>query len=201
MNNPERDIAAAAGGGESPDNAEAAEAVQDSPPMIYMASLADYLHGTWIDATQDIEAMDDQIWQVLNRSNEPGAEEVAIHDYTGFGDWQPDDYESLEEIKAAADAIIEHGEAVSHWISYLGEPPSRAVESFEDAYLGSWESMQQYAEVLAEDLGVIVTVDPPSWAHYAGIDYGAVARDLDIDLHSSRSAAGRLHLFDPSRLQ
>ena len=59
-------------------------------PRIYVASLADYnsgrLRGRWIDADQPAEAIREQIVEMLAESNEPIAEEWAIHDYENFGD-------------------------------------------------------------------------------------------------------------------
>ena len=55
---------------------------------IYVADLAAYnngkLHGVWIDATQNLEDIQDQINAMLAESPEGFAEEYAIHDYEGF---------------------------------------------------------------------------------------------------------------------
>ncbi len=175
---------------------------ETDPPAIYVASLADYnagrLHGIWIDATQDLATINGQIAEMLNRSPEPGAEEIAIHDYTNFGGWQLSEYESVHSVKAVADAITEHGEAVTHWIDYLGAPADEAIESFTDAYVGNWETMREYAEELADAIGVEVSVDPPSWETYVKIDYDAVARDLDFEMHIGQAKDGSIYVFDPS---
>ena len=59
-------------------------------PRIYVACLAAYnngeLHGAWIDADQDADAIREEIAVILTTSPEPNAEEWAIHDYEGFGD-------------------------------------------------------------------------------------------------------------------
>ena len=58
-------------------------------PQIYLASLADYnagrLHGTWIDATQEVEELAAAADRMLAGSQIVGAEEYAIHDFEGFG--------------------------------------------------------------------------------------------------------------------
>ncbi len=55
---------------------------------IYVACLAAYnngkLHGAWIDATQDIDDIQEQVSQMLDESPEEDAEEYAIHDYEGY---------------------------------------------------------------------------------------------------------------------
>ena len=64
---------------------------------IYVACLAAYnngkLHGCWIDATQELDDIQDQINSMLVSSPEEDAEEYAIHDYEGFGSY------SLGELK------------------------------------------------------------------------------------------------------
>jgi antirestriction protein len=54
---------------------------------IYVACLASYnagiLHGRWIDASSDPDAMQGEIDAMLKASREPGAEEWAVHDYDG----------------------------------------------------------------------------------------------------------------------
>jgi len=60
---------------------------------IYVACLAaynnGYLHGEWIDATQELSDIYDQVNAMLKASPvEEEAEEYAIHDYEGFGGYQ-----------------------------------------------------------------------------------------------------------------
>ncbi len=55
-------------------------------PSIYVACLASYnnaiLHGVWIDATQSEDDIMKEIWEMLDNSPEPNAEEYAIHGAT-----------------------------------------------------------------------------------------------------------------------
>jgi antirestriction protein len=65
-----------------------------------VASLSDYnagiLHGEWIDADQTADELHTAVRELLERSpSDLGAEEFAIHDYEGFGHYQPDEYDSL----------------------------------------------------------------------------------------------------------
>ena len=61
------------------------------PPSIYVASLSDYnhgrLHGVWIDATMPLEDMWAATAHMLAQADNPGAEEIAIHDHADFGAW------------------------------------------------------------------------------------------------------------------
>ena len=67
---------------------------------IYVACLAAYnngkLHGCWIDATQELDDIQDQINSMLASSPEEDAEEYAIHDYEGFGSYRLGEYEGID---------------------------------------------------------------------------------------------------------
>ncbi|WP_063729019.1 antirestriction protein ArdA [Streptomyces sp. RTd22] len=91
---------------------------------IYVASLSDYnnsiLHGRWIDADQDVQAINDEIAEMLKESPAAQkygdvAEEYAIHDYDGFGDFNLGEYESLEKITSIAKALDEFPSCVVAW--------------------------------------------------------------------------------------
>lgn len=126
-------------------------------PSIYVASLSDYvagrLHGEWID----LDGMDvDQVHQAakamiddsLNEAYGDGpAEEWAIHDYEGFGEYRVSEYESLETVVTVAAAIAEHGEAVAAWIEHCGGSYAHnAIDTFQDAHHGTWQSGKEFAE-------------------------------------------------------
>ncbi len=55
-------------------------------PQIYVVCLAAYnngiLHGEWIDATQDVSTIYDEIHEMLAKSPIEDAEEFAIHGAT-----------------------------------------------------------------------------------------------------------------------
>ena len=70
-------------------NDSVAQEEPTTTPRIYVASLADYnagrLHGRWIRADQQAEALHQEIAAMLAESQEPVAEDWAIHDYENFG--------------------------------------------------------------------------------------------------------------------
>jgi antirestriction protein len=71
-------------------------------PRIYVASLSDYnaarLHGRWIDATQDREAILAEIQTMLAESPEAIAEEFAIHDFDDFGGIRLGEWEDVDHV-------------------------------------------------------------------------------------------------------
>ena len=92
---------------------------------IYVACLASYnnaiLHGCWIDATQDMDDIWDDVNQMLKDSPEENAEEYAIHDYEGFGSYQVSEYEGLESANQAALFIEEHGDIAGDLLTHFGD--------------------------------------------------------------------------------
>ena len=83
-------------------------------PHIYVACLAAYnsgfLHGQWIDATQDVEQIHSEISAMLADSPVECTEEWAIHDFEGFGNLHLDEYESIDHVVKLAEFIVSHGE-------------------------------------------------------------------------------------------
>lgn len=145
---------------------------------VYVASLADYnagrLHGVWVDAAQDAEAIQAEVDEMLSASREPVAEEWAIHDFEGFGSWRLGEWESFETVSAVACAIEEHGPAVVLWVDYRGDVVE-AVGSFEEAYIGEM-SVSEYAEKWLAD------VYSPDWSAlpWQYFDHDQFARDLEL---------------------
>lgn len=171
-------------------------------PKIYAACLAaynhGYLHGEWIYADQAPEYLQAEIDDMLEASPMPNAEEWAIHDYEGFGAFDLHEYERLETIARVAGGIALHGTAFSHWIHEVGSDAEDAIETFTDHYLGSYDSMADYAEQLVEDMGHDPIRPESEWLRpYITIDYEALGRDLATELLTGEDPDG-VHIFDPS---
>lgn len=73
-----------------------------SEPKIYVACLAAYnngiLHGEWIDANQEADAIRDDIAAMLKASPITDAEEWAIHDYEDFEGVRIEEYSGIDEV-------------------------------------------------------------------------------------------------------
>lgn len=167
------------------DSNEEHEDLREDRSRIYVASLSDYnagvLHGEWIDATQEPDDLHEQVRAMLERSPTGGAEEFAIHDYEHFGHYQTSEYDDLEWISRVARGIETHGLAFSAWAEHRRHEPED-FDKFEDAYLGNWGSLTEYAEELLDDLGYLDLSDrmPESIAPYVRVDVEAFARDLEL---------------------
>lgn len=163
-------------------------------PRIYVASLSDYnagrLLGKWIDADQDADGIHEEIQAMLKSSPEAIAEEWAIHDYEGFGDWRPSESESMEMISKVAQAMETHGPAFSAYLADVNDL-DYALEHFEDAFMGHYQSETDYAEELAYECYSVEDLGP--LAPY--IDYGAFARDLFMSDYWSGEADSGIYVF------
>jgi len=163
-------------------------------PKIYVASLSDYnagrLHGKWIDATQDIDDVWAEIKTMLAASPEfrvfpqgGPAEEWAIHDYEGFGDYSLHEYESIDKVVMLAQAMEEAGEAVAAFVSNDSTPLDEAngaedlLYSFREAYVGTYNSERDFAEQLVEDIGL-----PGIGQNKINLGRGWDGREHEVDL-------------------
>jgi antirestriction protein len=171
-----------------------------STPRIYVACLAAYtsgfLHGRWINANQSPDDLARDVRALLNQSPVRDADEWAIHDYDGFGALRLSEWESLERLSAIAAGMARHGEAFSAWLSYDESHDPTYVESFEDAYRGEWDSLHDYAENYAQDLGMYDAAERTGFSRIT-VDLEGLTRDLDIDLQTVASDHHTVYVFEP----
>lgn len=166
-------------------------------PRIYVASLSDYnagrLHGRWLDAAQEPEAILAGISAMLAASPEPGAEEWAIHDYEQFCGLRLGKYESVHSVSKIALGITEHGAAFGAWAEHLGRDSWEDLDKFEDCYQGQWQSLTNYAEHLLDDMGLTKIIEqavPENLQPYVRVDAEAFGRDLSCNGELSVVADG-----------
>lgn len=162
-------------------------------PTIYVACLAAYnhgfLHGAWIDATQDIMEIYAEINKILKASPIECAEEFVIHYYEGFGDVQLSEYASIEYVVQIVQFINEHGELGG---ALLGSYTIEEAETLlEDHYQGSYKSEVDFAYFIFEEF--YAEAIPENLKFY--FDYEAFARDLFINNYFSVEAHGEVHVF------
>lgn len=162
---------------------------------IYVADLAAYnngkLHGVWIDATQELDDIQDQINEMLADSPEELAEEWAIHDYEGFGSYSVSEYEGIQSLHEIACFIEEHGEIGNELLSHFGDHLDDAKKAIEENYAGCYSSLADCAQELTEDTGDI----PKHLEFY--IDYERMGRDMEVsgDIFTIETAHDEVHIF------
>lgn len=151
---------------------------QEGEIRIYVACLAAYnngiLHGRWINADQDADAIHEAIAAMLAASPIEGAEEFAIHDHEGFEGASIAEYEGIESVAALAAFIAEHGELGGKLLGHFGDL-EEAREALEDRYAGEYRSLADFAQEITEQSTEI----PESLQYY--IDWERMARDLEIN--------------------
>ena len=161
---------------------------------IYVADLAaynnGYLHGVWIDATQALDDIQNEINLMLKASPVCDAEEYAIHDYEGFDGYKLGEYEGIYSAHEAALFIEElpsFGAELLNHFSTIDE----AREAAENSYCGCYTSLADYAQELTES----TTTIPESLQYY--IDYERMGRDMEMsgDIFTIETSYQEVHIF------
>jgi antirestriction protein len=169
---------------------------------IYVACLASYnngvLHGEWIDATADVDEMQEHVDRILRASKfpnvmvdhegeqVPSAEEFAIHDHEGDALKGLGEYSGLAKVAAlieledlAESEIGSDGPAIvrAYWdnMGTMPDDAQEAVDAARDAYAGSFDNREAFADDYAEQTGLLDSV-PENLRSYFDMD--AFGRDL-----------------------
>ncbi len=161
---------------------------------IYVADLAAYnngkLHGVWIDATQELDDIQEQVNTMLAASPEPNAEEYAIHDFEGFNGYSLSEYEGLESAHEVASFIEEYPEIGGELLDHFSDI-EEARKAADENYCGCYKSLADYAEELTEETSQI----PEHLQYY--IDYQKMGRDMELsgDVFTIETGYEEIHIF------
>ena len=176
------------------DSVNSINPADETVPRIYVACLAAYnngkLHARWINPTQAVEAIHEEIQQMLSESPIAGAEEFTIHDYEGFGSVKLDKYESIEAVHEKARFILQHGELGAELLVYYGDIES-AQDAIENHYNGMHENQLEFAIELFESC-FMDSIPVPVQGY---IDYASYKRDLFMSDFFSIEVGGKTHVF------
>jgi len=166
-----------------------------SNPRIYVACLAaytsGYLHGEWIDASQPLDEIFQEIHQMLSKSPIPKAEEWAIHAAEGFEPLNLSEYACLKDVQEKALFIQEHGELGAMLLGYYDDV-EEATEALRDYYHGEHKSELHFATELFDE--IYLDSCPENLRHY--INYEAFCRDIFIESYFSLELNGYVHVFE-----
>lgn len=151
---------------------------------IYIACLAAYnsgaLHGQWIDATSDVDAMQDEVAAMLAASPVAGAEEWAIHDYDSFPNLG--EFPGLAAVAAMAELFEDFDHiAPDDLQAILGSfhTADEARANLSDNFAGTFDSFRDYADEAADETLACYTL-PDMVKNY--FDYEGWARDLALEM-------------------
>ena len=181
-------------------------------PKIWVGSLLDYnnglLHGDWIDAAQEGEALAQAARRVLATSPTAAdtgevAEEFGIFDFDDFGDWKPGEYEDLTVVATVARGIRQHGPAFAAWADLQDADPDM-LAAFNDAYLGEFDSLDAWADSVMEESGSREIIERLVQEHvgdlsrYVRLDSDAWAQDvwLSGDISILHKDGGGVWIFN-----
>jgi len=162
-------------------------------PRIYVSCLAaynaGYLHGCWIDATQDEKNICKEIRQMLTVSPIGNAEEWAIHDHEGFGSIELKEYEDIASVCEKAQFVQDYGEVGLVAYKYSSGNIEEARNLVNYHYQGEWDSKLDFAVYLFEECYFHELPD-------SYIDYEQFAYDIFIDDYFSvDSQSNKKHIF------
>ena len=161
--------------------------------QIYVADLAAYnnsiLHGAWIDATQGVVEIQDEISAMLTASPIEDAEEYAIHDYEGFEGYKVSEYEGIAEVQSVACFIDEHGKLGAELLDYYDLDAGK--KNLEDHYYGCFNSVADYTQQLTEETSQV----PEHLQLY--IDYDKMGRDMELsgEIFTIETTQDEIHVF------
>jgi antirestriction protein len=164
-------------------------------PSIYVACLAaynsGYLHGAWIEANQDADAIRAEIATMLARSPIKRAEEFAIHDHDGFEGVSIAEYAGIDSVARMAAFIAEHGALGAAVLDQFSNDIDEAETALQDHYLGQYASLADYMEEVTTEC---VTIPEPL-RYY--INWEAMARDAELngDIFRVETAYDEVHVF------
>lgn len=151
---------------------------------IFIAQEANTTHGAWVDAS-DAEAVEAAVTQY----SEDGRHEVGVMDSEGFGNLRG----SVDELRILAEYLVDADDADARlaYAQNLWETDPEAIaRGFDEAYCGTWDSEEAFAEETFRDCYNI----PSHLDSY--INWKAIARDLFIsDYYSIDDGNGSVYVF------
>jgi antirestriction protein len=173
----------------------------DEQPKIFVACLDSYhngkVYGLWINATQEIEAIKQQISIMLSGSHylEPDAYPAprmyAIHAQEGFYNLQLDVHANIEDMRAQALFIAKHGELGAKLIAHYEGTLEAAEEVINQRYQGEYKNPLEYATQLFNKL-YLNTI--PEHIQFC-IDYEAFKKTIFHHYFFSIELSGKTHVF------
>jgi len=166
-------------------------------PNIWVGCLSAYnqghLHGMWIDATKDAEAIQKDIDYMLSWSPGDRAEEWSIMDYSNFEAINLGENPNLEKVSETANAIQEHGEAYFYYLGYFGAEYC-SVDDFNERYVGHYKNKEEWASLVWEENGKLSGLENIG-VNYWEIDWDAVGDTLSEDFILIDAAYEKLYVF------
>ena len=168
----------------------------DTTPRVWIGCLACYndgrLVGDWFDAATADEVTTYDVHGAHSRAD--SHDELWCFDHENIpvrGEMDP--------LTAAAWGRVytevgpEHWPALCAWVESEGTGDLPSIPDFEDRYQGHWESFEDYARQLADDIGLLAGVPEEIIANY--FDWDSWTRDLAFDNTTHDDPEGGVYVF------
>lgn len=174
-------------------------------PPIFTAKVGDDggLRGDWMDTAEYIADTEEKIALWWRHPASRGTPVRDGQDHLDPGFVLLGNRESLAFIGETASGITEHGQAFVAWARHVGGDPEE-LRRFQDAYLGRWETAEQFvSEVLAE-LGPILAEGPEADQQMRVLnDVAELAQELQRrgDIWTAPTPDGGVWVFRPPQDQ
>lgn len=174
----------------------------ETAPRVWIGCLACYnagrLLGEWYEAAAASTVTTDTLHADAGTVARASCEELWVMDTEGLPvsrEMSPDEATKWADVLSEVDEW--HRDALAAWVrsgDYVaaghGDIPS--LPDFEERYAGEWDSFEDYAAGLFEELGYAADM-PEHLAPY--LDMRAWARDLAYDYVTEASCDGGVHVF------
>jgi antirestriction protein len=160
------------------------------------------LIGYWVAATEAPLTIDEFLGELILRQHEVPAKALAcvgeeLWCFDVDFDWCEMSVEDAHELGAILEEIEEHGH-VEEYLAYaenmygmatIGGRKVIEVEEFADAYIGTFDSLENYVQEYVVDLGELGSVSPFLSSY---IDYERLGRDMILggDIWETRVSGG-----------
>lgn len=160
---------------------------------IYVSTYAKYnsgsLKGKWV-TVQDYNDAEELFSALAELHEDEESPEFMIQDREGHFSGMIEESMSIQDFQEIYDVIEALGnthldiEVIEAYADNLGSSiDAQLIENCEEAYQGSFDSDADFAENLAEEMGL--TDKKQSWPHYC-IDWDYAARELMYDYFESK---------------
>ena len=167
----------------------------DTTPRAWIGCLACYndgrLVGDWFDAESADEVTADDIHGAHSRAD--SHDELWCFDHENIpvqGELDPS--EAAEWGRVYTEVGPEHWPALCAWVESEGTGDLPSISDFDERYQGHWESFEDYAVELADNIGLLADV-PEEIARY--FDWSAWTRDLAFDYSTHDNPEGGVFVF------
>lgn len=176
-------------------------------PRAWVGCLACYdaghLVGEWVDGREADDSVNDAAFALATHEGIAPDEPISAHeewwvmDHEGYhglieSECSPAEAQALAELLDALD----EPEAYAAFASYVGREYA-TPEDFEEAYAGEWDSLEDYATELADDVYRVDQRGQSDDVIARYFDYAAFARDLELggDVWTAPASGGSVYVF------